>query len=342
MALACITLFLLVFVATSKAALISSYSCNLNTPPLSTSGDDVYMTGCNLSQVNTLMQYCKMDNCTIMRIDTGEKLEIIHTTESLLVAVPTDGHTSEIAFTIENEVPCYSVHTENNLIVIGVLTSFSVILGFAYAYIVVIHLLFPELRNIFGILLMSYNAAAFIVTVILIPLYLMHYVVALGSQLVCQTFMYMFMFTVMTTESYITCILFHVAYTMYLISMLRSEMPKNLLLCYNCFVFGLLAVFAVITIGYDLYSGNGKQTILPDGYCVFASDRSSYQTHVIPDFHNSAHKVAHMSLLVIFLFYYYKERSNIIAPASRDNSNVNPTCNMSQSYSSELLLQWTH
>ena len=94
MALACITLFLLVFVATSKAALISSYSCNLNTPPLSTSGDDVYMTGCNLSQVNTLMQYCKMDNCTIMRIDTGEKLEIIHTTESLLVPVPIDGHTS--------------------------------------------------------------------------------------------------------------------------------------------------------------------------------------------------------------------------------------------------------
>ena len=321
MAMACITLFLLVFIATSKAASISSHSCN--TPPLSASGDDVDMT--DLSQVDTSLQYCMIDNCTIMRIDTGEKLEIIHTTESLLVAVPTDGHTSEIAFTIENEVPCYSVDTENNLIVIGVLMSFSVILGFAYAYIVVIHLLFPELRNIFGILLMSYNAAAFIVTVILIPLYLMHYVVALGSQLVCQSFMYMFMFTVMTTESYTTCVMFHVAYTMYLSSKLRSDMPKNLLLRYNYFVFGLLAVFAVITIGYDLYSGNGKQTILPDGYCVFASDRSSYQTHVIPDFHNSAHKVAHMSLLVIFLFYYYKERSNIIAPASRDNSNVNPT-----------------
>ena len=321
MAMACITLFLLVFVANSKAASISSHSCN--TPPLSASGDDLDMT--NFSQVNTSLQYCMIDNCTIMRIDTREKLEITYTTESLLVAVPTDGHTSEIAFTIENEVPCYSVHTESSLVVIGVLTSFLVTLGFAYAYIVVIHLLFPELRSILGILLMSYNAAAFIVTVILIPLYLMHYVVALGSQLVCQTFMYMFMFTVMTTESYITCILFHVAYTMYLISKLRSEMPKNLLLRYNCFVFGLLALFAVIIIGYDLYSGNGKQTILPDGYCVFANDHSSYQTHVITDFHNSAHKVAHMSLLVIFLFYYYKERNNKVAPASRDNSNVNPT-----------------
>ena len=119
------------------------------------------------------------------------------------------------------------MHTEGSLIVMGVLTSFLVTLGFAYAYIVVVHLLFPELCTIFGILLTSYNAAAFIVTVFHITLYIMHYVVALGSQLVCQTFMYMFMFTVMTTESYTTCILFHVAYTTYLISKLRSEMPKN-------------------------------------------------------------------------------------------------------------------
>ena len=213
------------------------------------------------------------------------------------------------------------------MVVITILTSFSITLGFIRAYIVVVHLLFSELRTVFGILLMSYNAAGVVLVVIFITLCLLHYVIALGSQLVCQSFIYIFMFTVMTTESYTTCIMFHVAYTMYLNFKLRSEMPKKLLLHYNCFVFGLLALFAVIIIGYDLYSGNGKQTILPDGYCVFANDRSSYQTQVITDFHNSTHKVAHMSLLVIFLFYYYnyKKRSNIIAPASRDNSNVNPT-----------------
>ena len=321
MAMACITLFLLVFVATSKAASISSHSCN--TPPLSASGDDVDMT--DLSQVNTSLQYCMIDNCTIMRIDTREELEIIHTAESLLVAVPTDGHTSEIAFAIKNEVPCYSVHTESSLFVVITLTSFSITLGFVSAYIVVVHLLFPELRTIFGILLMSFNTTGLVVVVFYMFSSLMHYVVALGSQLVCQSFMYMFMLTVMATESYTTCILFHVVYAMYLSSQLRSEMPKNLLLHYNCFVFGLLALFAVIIIGYDLYSGNGKHTILPDGYCVFASDRSSYQTHVITDFYNTAHKVAHMSLLAIFLFYYYKERNNKVAPASSDNSNVNPT-----------------
>ena len=113
MAMACITLFLLVFVATSKAASISSHSCN--TPPLSASGDDLDMTA--LSQVNTSLQYCMIDNCTIMKIDTGEELDIVYITETLLYAVPTDGHTSEIVFPIENEVPCYSVHTEGSLIV---------------------------------------------------------------------------------------------------------------------------------------------------------------------------------------------------------------------------------
>ena len=323
MAMACITLFLLVFVATRKAASISSHSCN--TSPLSASGDDVDTT--DLSQVNTSLQYCMIDNCTIMRIDTGEELDIVYITESLLVAAPTDGHTSEVFLAFENEVPCFPVHTESSPFVIGVLTSFSITLGFVRAYIVVVHLLFSELRTVFGILLMSFNAAGLVVVVFFMPLYLLHYVVALGSQLVCQSFMYMFMFTVMITESYTTCIMFHIAYTMYLSSMLRSEMPKNLLLRYNCFVFGLLAVIAAIIIGYDLHSGNGKQTILPSGYCLFNNEYSSYQTHLITDFHNSAHKVAHMSLLAIFLFYYYnyKKHSNIIAPASRDNSNVNPT-----------------
>ena len=54
MAMACITLFLLVFVATSKATSISSHSCN--TPPLSASGDGMDMT--DLSRVNTSLQYC--------------------------------------------------------------------------------------------------------------------------------------------------------------------------------------------------------------------------------------------------------------------------------------------
>ena len=288
MAMACITLFLLVFVATSKAASISSHSCNLNTPPLSASGGDLDMT--DLSQVDTSLQYCMIDNCTIMRIDTGKELEIIHTTESLLVAVPTDSHTSEIVLAIENKVPCFSVHTQQDLFVIGFLALFNITLGSMSAYGVAVHLLFPELRTVFGILLMSYNATGLIVQVLASLSYILHYAVAVGSQLVCQTMIIMFMLLIMVGESYATCILFHIAYTMYCNFKLKSDMPKNILFFYNCFVFGVLTVFAVIIIGYDLYSGNGRQTILPSGYCVFVHG-NTYQTQRIKDFPNSGNKL---------------------------------------------------
>ena len=318
MAMACITLFLLVIVATSKAASISSHSCNLNTPPLSASGDDVDMI--DLSQVNTSLQYCMIDNCTIMRIDTGEELDIIHTTESLLVAVPTDGHTSEIVLPLENEVSCFSVLTERNMIVTVILVSFTATLGVINIYIVVVHLLFQELRTVFGILLMSYNATELVGVAAIVPLYLMHNVFAVGSQLICQAVFTTSMLAIITGESYTTCILFHIAYVMYHSFKLRSDMPKNLLYFYNCFVFGLLVLFAVIIIGYDLYSGNGKKTILPSGHCIFLSDRN-YQTRRVLDFYITGIKVVQMLLLGIFLFFYYKEHRSTVS----NDSNVNQT-----------------
>ena len=239
--------------------------------------------------------------------------------ESLLVAVPTDGHTSEIALSLQNEVPCFP---ENGLFAIGFLT-FSITLGSMSAYIVVVHLLFPELQTVFGKLLLSYNAVEVAIEIFALLSYVTHYAIAVGSQLVCQAIIDMIMLLIMSTESYATCILFHVAYALYLNSKLISEMPKNLLLRYNCFVFGLFAAYAVIIIGYDLYSGNGKETILPSGYCLFANDYS-YDTLRIKDFHNIINKVVQLSLLVIFLFFYYKERS-VISPASEGSSNVNPT-----------------
>ena len=197
------------------------------------------------------------------------------------------------------------------------LTLFTVALGLAAGYVVVVHLLFPELRNEFGILLMSYNATLFTVEVCALVGYMMHYVIAVGSQLVCQTMINGFIFLIMILESYSTCILFHITYTMYRSFKLKSRMPKNLLFFYNCFVFGVLAVFAVIMIGYDLYSGNGKQTVLPGGYCLFINDYS-YETLRIKDFQTTPNKIAQLSFFIIFLFYYCKQR-NTIVPGGDDS-----------------------
>ena len=62
--------------------------CSDVQPPAGGSGHNT-----DLSQVTTL-QYCIVDNCTIMRIDTGQQLDIVYTTKSLLIVTPKDGHTS--------------------------------------------------------------------------------------------------------------------------------------------------------------------------------------------------------------------------------------------------------
>ena len=74
----------------------------------------------DLSQVTTL-QYCIIDNCTIMRIDTGQQLDIVYTTESLLIVTPKDGHTSVKIAKIDDELPCLeypnTITTDDNKII---------------------------------------------------------------------------------------------------------------------------------------------------------------------------------------------------------------------------------
>ena len=57
----------------------------------------------DLSQVISL-QYCIIYNCAIMKIDTGEQLNIVYTTESLLIVTPTDGLTSMMITKIDDEL----------------------------------------------------------------------------------------------------------------------------------------------------------------------------------------------------------------------------------------------
>ena len=45
-----------------------------------------------------------------MKIDTGQQLDIVYTTKSLLVVTPKDDHTSMVITKIDNELPCYEYH----------------------------------------------------------------------------------------------------------------------------------------------------------------------------------------------------------------------------------------
>ena len=80
--MAYLTLFLIT-ILTLAIGTTSIYYSDVQSPASGSPNTD-------LSQVTTL-QYCVIDNCTIMRIDSGQQLEIVYTTESLLIVTPIGG-----------------------------------------------------------------------------------------------------------------------------------------------------------------------------------------------------------------------------------------------------------
>ena len=92
------SLFLIAILIVVSARTAPIYCSDVQSPPSSGSHDT------DLSQVISL-QYCIIDNCTIMKIDTGEQLDIVYTTNSLLIVTPTDGLTSMVIAKTDDELP---------------------------------------------------------------------------------------------------------------------------------------------------------------------------------------------------------------------------------------------
>ena len=236
----------------------------------------------DLSQVTTL-QYCIIDNCTIMSIDTEQQLDIVYTTESLLIVTSKDNHTSVVITKVDDELLCLeyqnttngsehttddSEHTIYEIINIVIIITVS-------ACIVIIHLLFRDLRtSLFGKLLMFYNFALVTSRCTFLSLQLMHYWITVNSQTICHIATIMFVSSFPCVESFATNILTHSACLMYRCYHLRSEISKKrsncLLRCYTAYAANTLALVFFVTIAYDWMTGNGKYTISASVHCYIA------------------------------------------------------------------------
>ena len=102
----------------------------------------------DLSQV-TALQYCVIDNCTIMRIDTGQQLDIVYTTKSLLIVTPKDSFTSLVIAKADDELPCLEYHNTSYHVDINIFqliqlvtTALTVVVS---AYTLIVYLLFKTL-----------------------------------------------------------------------------------------------------------------------------------------------------------------------------------------------------
>ena len=272
----------------------------------------------DLSQITTL-QYCIIDNCTIMRIDTGQQLDIVYTTEGLLIVTPKDGHTSILIAEIDDELPCleYPNTIDDNKITksVGVLTTSSLIIMMS-AYILIVHLLFKEFRTLFGKLLIFYNLCVVCACTDVMALLLMHYWITVNSQTVCHTATIIFKLSHAGTGLFAACILTHLAYVMYRCYHLKSEMSKKtskfLFRCYTAYASITLILQFFVTIAYDWRTGNGKYTLLANGHCNFIDQyQYSYKTLFFGDFIIAINKFVEITMFSIYLVYFYKFNVNI-------------------------------
>ena len=176
---------------------------------------DVYSPASGMADIqqNSTLQYCLIDNCTIMRIDTGQQLDIVYTTQSLLVVTPTNGHTSMIIPKNEPELFCSTTNTNDRSNIQFARMIILVLLITVSSYIIAIHLIFKEMRSTFGKLMMFYNVGIACANASLLALSIMHFSIMVYSTLPCYHLFLLFIQSAVT-EGFATCILAYLAYVM--------------------------------------------------------------------------------------------------------------------------------
>ena len=303
--MAYLTLLLITTILTVANGATSLYCSDVQSPASGSHSTD-------LSQVTTL-QYCIIDNCTIMRTDTGQQLDIVYTTESLLIVTPIDGHTSMVIVKIDNEIPCLQHHSTalsiTDILIGAFFGSLTLLMMIMAAYILIVHLLFKELRTLFGKLLILYSLSILSMCGSSVVLSMMHRQIMVNSQIVCHTGMIMFTIAYTWVEISATNILTHLAYIMYRCYNLKPEISnkksKFLFRCYNAHAFITLILLFFLTIAYDWRTGNAKNTLLPNGHCNFI-DQYSYNTIYLSDIFAFINKFAQITMFSAYLVYFYK------------------------------------
>ena len=264
----------------------------------------------NLSQVISL-QYCIIDNCTIMKIDTGEQLDIVYTTESILIVTPVNGLTSMAIVKVDDKLSCLKYHNRNESSqLIGLVMAFTVafLIMMTSIYIIIIHLLFKELRTLFGKLLIFHNLSILSTCISFTTLLFTHRLIIVNSQIICHTIIICQYLSTAGTEVFATTILTHLAYTMYRCYHLKSEISdKNIKLLfryYSAYALITLILLFFVIIAYDWRTGNGRYTLLPNGHCDVGEQ--SYGTLYLVEAFNVLNKFGQIAMFLVYLVYFYK------------------------------------
>ena len=232
--------------ATTNVISSDDHQCSPDQP--STGGS---ATGIDDLQQVTTLQYCLVDDCTIMMIDTGEELDIVYTTDSLLVVAVKGNQTSLLVVKSDSEQSCVPAGDEGDIFIIK--ESIHALIALMNTYILVLHLMFKEMSTLLRQLLIIYCTS-------LVAFYTSSKVMYLALFTTFSLFMRHILTMIIPSIAYsysrVTCILVCGAQMMHRSDNLRSEMPKHLLRNDFMYIIGTLNLFGVVVISYHFIIGN--------------------------------------------------------------------------------------
>ena len=307
-------LFIVILPMISK---VTSLHCSDQQLPAS--GDD------DLQQVTTL-QYCLVDNCTIKRIDTGEELDVAYTTDSLIVTTPTDGRTSVVIAKQQNELPCLAPNGAflYRLRDIVEIVEFSLTFVVS-AYIIAIHVMFKELRNVLGKLLILYSIFVLGMCVTYIALLTMPLQGVVDSLAFCYVCTIGLLLSAISIEALGTSILSYIAVIMRRSYKRQSQISKKdsqrHFQNYAIYSLGTMLLALFLIISFDVATGNYKDTLQQNGRCILF-DVNAYSTLQIGIIFSVFNKIVQVVRFITYLYYTYKIKKDI--GGARGSSDVNP------------------
>ena len=263
------------------------------------------------SKVITL-QYCIVDNSTILRLDTGDQLDIVYTEDSALVVAMRDSHTTVEIPRLYDEQVC----SMDNFPVDNVLPNSTYVILLVWAalllaitsYNIAIHLLYKKLRNPMGKLLMLYSIflAMLCVSYLLITTIIFAFPISINH--VCHAVKLVYIATYIGYEAIATCILAHSVHHMRQSYKMIPLSPRDNKIVWRrclCYVIGTIAIAMLVILTYDVGTTEGQY----NEYC--SKYDPVYVTMVTLKYSFTLiNAPIQIAMFMTYLYYWYKMRNS--------------------------------
>ena len=258
-------------------------------------------------------QYCIVDNSTILKLDTGEQLDIAYTSNNTLVVILNHSQTAVVLPRLYNELACSMYDSPEGLMLP---TSFYIFLLIGTVIIlsisgrnIVIHILYKKLNNPIGKLLLWYSIFIILRSISFFMLSILVYTLSrdFHNEHVCHLLKLIHTANSIGYEAIATCILMHTAHNLWQSDKMRPVDPSKYKVFtrrYFWYVTCTVAISMFIVLTYDVGASKGDLS----GYCerydpIYRTMLAIMQAVVL------FNKVVQMALFVIYLHYWRKLRS---------------------------------